>query len=100
MRILRPNHERHPLSEHIDADPAHTVRPAHRPTSVQIEKVTLQFVNDLGVTPVPGVCFKLLTESGETVAFWPAEYALGVARLLVQQATGLLVTGEMPDGSS
>lgn len=86
------------MTDQIDADPTHTIKPTHRPTSVVIDKITLQLVSDTGVTPVPGVCFKLLTESGETVAFWPAEYALGVARLLVQQATGLLVTGDMPDG--
>lgn len=80
-----------------DDDPANTVRPSHRPSSVRIDKVILQLLTDTGVTPVPGIHFVLLTESGSTEVFWPNEYALGVAQLLQQQATGLTIARDMPD---
>lgn len=83
-----------------DANPENTVRPTHRPSSIRIDKVILQLLTDSGVTPVPGVHFVLLTESGATEVYWPNEYALGVAKLLQQQATGLTIARDIPDARS
>lgn len=79
-----------------DMNPENMIRPTCRPSSVRIDRTELQEVTDAGVTTKKAVHFVLLTESGNTEVWWPAEYALDVARFLVQQASGLEIATEMP----